>query len=83
MTPMPSWLTNVILVLGPLSLLIALFFGVPADATGETASLLTTFLQNAWEVGVALVMGAKGIYDSVKRWKNDGSEPLKKLFGLS
>ena len=83
----PSWLSNIINLLAPLALVIALVFGdVSPEQTGETAGLLEVLLDNLWAMGLILVQGIKGVLDSIKRWGQDNAEGVggtaARAFGL-
>lgn len=72
MTPVPGWLSNIINLLAPLAMVIALLFvGVEPSETGETAGLLAALLENLWVAGLMIVQGVKGVIDSVRRWKEE------------
>lgn len=71
--PLPTWLTNLTLVLAPIAFLVAFALKVDPNATGETAGLLDAFINNTWESIILIVMEAVGIIESIKRWKATGS----------
>lgn len=67
----PSWLDNLIFLIPIIGVLISTLFGVPGDATGETAGLLAELLSNVWMWGVSVVMAVRGVINSIKRWRQD------------